>query len=499
MSPARHNIKSLSGRIFSWVLIFTLVVIAVFGVIATCIYYLTYEDDAETALKEDASSAAEYLNSVPSADVISALEEQFSGITRYTLINTDGTVLFDSSADASTMGNHADRPEVQLAFKTGEASLVRYSETLGTDTIYAAVALDDGSVLRLSETRHSLLAFLSALLLPLIVVFVVVALLVLLLSRYLTRRIMEPIDALDFSSPLENEIYTEMNPLLVRIDEQQQQLIQQNKELAEAENVRRDFSSNVSHEMKTPLQVISGYAELMKNGQVDAADQQKFAGLIYDEAQSMRLLIDDVLMLSRLDESAFGDDDVPIDIYQLACRVAKRLEGFAAEQNVTIQLEGEEASIKGNETLAEVMLYSLVENAIRYNRSGGSVLISVQRERTREAFANIDRGMTPQQANLLRRGAAEDAPPYAEREQVTVCIADTGVGIPEELRDKVFERFYRVDKSRSKETGGTGLGLAIVKHAVIYHGGTIQVEDNEPQGTKFIMQFPSATQPQTLE
>ncbi len=493
MNPSHRKVKSLSGRIFSRVLVFTLVVLAVFGVVATSIYYVAYERDAEAALEEDAMAAAQRLDSASPDEGSRILGEQFDGVTRYTLIAEDGTVLFDSAADASKMDNHADRPEVQQALQTGEATVVRYSETLGTDTVYAAVALDDGSVLRLAETRHSLLAFLGSLLLPLAVAFVVVALLVLLLSRYLTKRIMEPIDALDFTSPLQNEIYTEMDPLLARIDEQQQQLKQQNRELAEASNMRRDFSSNVSHEMKTPLQVISGYSELMKDDVADPADQRKFAELIYDEAQSMRLLIDDVLVLSRLDESAFSDDDTPLDVRRIADQVATRLQGFADDRNVSVQVEGEPARIMGNEALFESMLYNLVDNAIRYNESGGSVLVEVRRELTREIFANVDCGMTPQQADLIRRGAADDAPPHAAREQVVVCVSDTGAGIPEDLRDKVFERFYRVEKSRSKETGGTGLGLAIVKHAVVYHDGTIRIEGNDPRGSRFVLRFPGLT------
>ena len=177
---------------------------------------------------------------------------------------------------------------------------MRYSETLGTDTVYAAVKLDDGSIVRLSETRHSLLSFLSEMLMPVLIALIVAVALVFLLSKILTSRIMKPIDALDFANPLDNEIYEEMDPLLIRIDEQQRQLKQQNSELAEAENMRRDFSSNVSHEMKTPLQVISGYAELMKNDMVQPSDRQKFAALIYDEAQTMRSLINDVLTLSKL-------------------------------------------------------------------------------------------------------------------------------------------------------------------------------------------------------
>ena len=247
---------------------------------------------------------------------------------------------------------------------------MRYSETLGTDTVYAAEKLSDGRILRLSETRHSLFAFLGEMLVPTLFALVVVAGLVFLLSRLLTRHIMKPIDALDMAEPLENDIYGEMVPLLQRIDDQQAQLKKQNKELAEAESMRRDFSSNVSHEMKTPLQVISGYAELMKNDMVLPEDRQKFAGLIYDEAQAMRGLINDVLTLSKLDESAFAREERPIDVTSVARRMAGRLESFAADEGVSISVKGASAHINGSETLAEEMLYNLIENAVRYNHAG---------------------------------------------------------------------------------------------------------------------------------
>ena len=279
MSPTHFKVKSLSGKIFTSVLAFTLAVIVALSVTMTTIYYLSYEHDAETELAASAQDAARYLNATPSSENAPALKEQFSGLTRYTLIDADGTVLFDSAADTDAMDNHADRPEVQEAADMGEAVTMRYSETLGTDTVYAAVKLDDGSIVRLSETRHSLLSFLSEMLMPVLIALIVAVALVFLLSKILTSRIMKPIDALDFANPLDNEIYEEMDPLLIRIDEQQRQLKQQNSELAEAENMRRDFSSNVSHEMKTPLQVISGYAELMKNDMVQPSDRQKFAAL----------------------------------------------------------------------------------------------------------------------------------------------------------------------------------------------------------------------------
>ncbi len=488
MSPTHFKVKSLAGKIFTSVLAFTLAVIVVLAVAMTTIYYVSYERDAEADIAASAQDAADYLNRTPSSENVEALSEQFAGLTRYTLIAADGAVLFDSAADAASMDNHADRPEVREAGADGEAVISRYSQTLETDTIYAAVRLDDGSIVRLAETRHSLLAFLGNMLVPVLVALVAAAALAFLLSKALTSRIMKPIDALDFSDPLENEIYEEMDPLLMRIDEQQRQLKQQNRELAEAENMRRDFSSNVSHEMKTPLQVISGYAELMKNDMVNPADRQKFAGLIYEEAQTMRSLINDVLTLSKLDESAFDSDGAAeVDLLAVARRVAGRLDSFAAEQGVEVRVSGEPARIAGSAVLAEEMLYNLIENGVRYNRPGGEVTMEVHVEKKAvmgdAAPATEAPGAGEPEAGEARSGGGRTA---------VVRVGDTGPGIPEELRDKVFERFFRVDKSRSKETGGTGLGLAIVKHAVMYHGGTIEVEGREGEGTTFVLRFPEA-------
>ena len=477
MGPTSDRVKSLSGRIFTSVLLFTLGIVLAFAVVLTSIFYYSYEHDAERALADAASRAAAYLDDAPSADVTTLLSQQFSGVTRYTLISENGLVLYDSQANADQMDNHASRPEVSQAARAGEAVSMRYSETLGTDTVYAAEKLSDGRIVRLSETRHSLFAFLGEMLLPVLVALVVAAGLVFLLSRVLTRHIMKPIDALDMAEPLENEIYEEMVPLLRRIDDQQALLKKQNKELAEAESMRRDFSSNVSHEMKTPLQVISGYAELMKNDMVLPGDRQKFAGLIYDEAQAMRGLINDVLTLSKLDESAFTREDLPIDVRGVADRMADRLSSFAADQGVSVQVTGDAAFIRGSETLAEEMLYNLIENGVRYNRKGGTVSVCVAKRPVKAVDVVAFR----------EAGAEGDI-----QELVEVRVSDTGPGVPENMREKIFERFFRLDKSRSKETGGTGLGLAIVKHAVQYHHGVIFVEGKLGEGTTFVMQFPGA-------
>ena len=454
------KVKSLAGRIFISVLAFVLVTIIAVALVLTSVFYLFSAGEGEDNLMRQAREAAAMLQDAPDDQAeVDELSCQFDGEIRYTLINADGDVLFDSDADEGVMENHANRPEFVEARERGEALSVRFSSTLQTDTVYAAVLLDDGDVIRLSESRASLVAFMSSMVVPAIIITLVAAVLAFAVSRLLTKHIMKPIDALDFANPLENEIYEEMDPLLFRIDEQQRQLKQQNIELAQAESMRRDFSSNVSHEMKTPLQVISGYAELMKNDMVDPEDRRKFAGLIYDEAQAMRLLINDVLTLSRLDETTLQQTDAkPIDLAALARRVRMRLESFAAEKVVRVKVTGDPAYIMGNETMAEEMLYNLLENSIRYNRTGGEVHMAISREK-------------PQPGNIVVR------------------VSDTGRGIPEEYREKIFERFFRVDKSRSKDTGGTGLGLAIVKHTVLYHHGTIKVESEEGKGTTFTLRF----------
>ncbi len=495
MTPTHEKVKSLSGKIFATVLAFTLAVIVVMSLALTCVFYFSSEHSGEQRLLAQARNAAAYLDSTSSEENVALLEEQFAGLVRFTLISADGEVLYDSAVDEeSQLENHADRPEVIEAESLGEGTVSRYSQTLGTDTVYAAVLLDDGSIVRLSETRSSLLSFIGSLIVPIVLSLVVAALLVLLLSRMLTRRIMKPIDALDFAHPLDNEIYEEMDPLLIRIDQQQQQLKAQNKELARAESMRRDFSANVSHEMKTPLQVIAGYAELMKNGMVPPEDIAKFSGLIYEESQAMRSLINDVLTLSRLDESAFESDNVAyVDLRATADRVAGRLATLSEKRSVTVRVVGEHVIMPGNETLIEEMFYNLIENGIRYNHEGGRVTLTItsqdldgnlvvgesERERARQQLLTRAYGTKP----------ADDSENVVHR-LITIRAEDNGPGIPPEKREKIFQRFYRLEKSRSKETGGTGLGLAIVKHAVMYHNGTIDVEGDVGEGTTFILKFP---------
>lgn len=253
-----------------------------------------------------------------------------------------------------------------------------------------------------------------------------------------------------------------------------QSALERNKELARAEKMRREFSANVSHEMKTPLQVISGYAELMANGLVPPEDVPRFAQLIYEESQAMRALIDDVLILSRLDEMGPGEDETaPVNLKEVAERVVERLTKLAADAGVTVRLKADPVVIQGNETLLKQMIYNLVENAIRYNREDGRVLVEVYEE---EIPAGESAADGPGASGPVRLGI--------------VRVNDTGAGIPADKLEKIFERFYRLEKSRSKELGGTGLGLAIVKHAALYHGGEVFVESEEDAGTRFTVRLP---------
>lgn len=460
------DVPSLSGRIFRSILVFTLVGIVAFALALAAIFYVSLEHKAADDLLAQAHRAAIYLDGTEPDQRRAVLEEQFDGNVRYTLIGADGTVLFDSSANAGSspqMENHSNRPEVQAALADGEGATSRFSATVGTDTLYAAAPLSDGSVIRLAETRDSIVAFFAnGLMVPVAFTLLAAVVLVLALSRLLTRNLMRPLDRIDVSAPLENAAYAEMEPLLRRIDSQQRTLRAQNAELALAESLRRDFSANVSHEMKTPLQVISGYAELMANGMVPAEEVRNFGGVIYQESQAMRALINDVLILSRLDEKALGSEEASaVNLASVADRAVKRLEKLAQDTGVSVQLSARPIEVHGNETLLEQMIHNLVENAIRYNRVGGHVMVEVSREAGADGHATA-----------------------------VVRVNDTGPGIPADAQEKVFERFYRLDKSRSKETGGTGLGLAIVKHAALHHGGSVTLESEENQGARFTVHLP---------
>ena len=387
--------------------------------------------------------------------------------TRLTLIDPDGTVVFDSVQDASLLGNHADRPEVRAAREGGSGSAVRSSSTLSQVLLYGAQRLESGQVLRLSLTRSGALGALANLLPVAVLILVALVALCYAVSNALARRLVAPLDTVDPSHPLEHgeDAYVELLPLLRRMDEQRRQIDEQVLRLSDNDRMRVEFTANVTHELKTPLTSISGYAELIETGLAAPADVPEFARRIHEEAQHLTSLVNDILTLSKMDEAERVDGALgtcePVDLAQVAQSVVGRLTSRAADADVTFELVGADRPVNalGMPKLIDQIIYNLCDNATRYNRPGGVITVTT--------------------------GVAQDGRPY-------VSVADTGIGIAPENLEKVFARFYRVDASRSRQTGGTGLGLAIVKHAARCHDARLDISSELGTGTTITVSFHGA-------
>jgi two-component system phosphate regulon sensor histidine kinase PhoR len=478
--------KRLSTTIFAAVLAFVLVVVGAAVSIVTYIYYLSYEEATFDNLTELAESAATELDIYDSDKRINVLQLQIPSTIRATLVDADGTVLYDSMyGTANDTADILSRPEVQEALDKGESSIIRYSETLADDTFYAAVRLTDGQVVRLAKTSSSVRALFWSLVPSVACILIGVVLLSLLVALGLTRVIMRPFEQNQGEiKPVEDVVYAEMVPFMSRLTEQQNRLKKQNEQLMLAEDLRNDFTAGVQHEMKTPLQVVSGYSELLKSGKVDQADVVRFSSIIYDETQSMRDLIDDVLVLSRLDQPIWkdseNDPDEDVDLLVLARQAEKHLTLLAESKGINLEVHGECAIVHGNEALLWQIISNLTSNAIRYSETGAHVELSVSMQTDINAVASTINAADAADAALVM------VPP---RTHAVVRVKDTGIGIESSEMDKIFQRFYRVEKSHSKENGGTGLGLAIVKHAADYHNAQIKVESEPGVGSIFTVLF----------
>ncbi len=374
------------------------------------------------------------------------------GSSRVTCVSPDGEVVYDTAADAGTMENHGQREEIREAFGEGEGHSVRYSATLTEKTDYYARRLKDGSVLRISRTSITLGAIVIGMQQPIMLVLAIALVLSAVLALRLSENIVKPINGLDLEDPLGNEVYEELSPLLKRIDKQNQEL---GRAYTLAQQDRIEFTANVSHELKTPLQSIMGTAELLENGMVREEDVPGFAAKMRREAARMVTLVEDIIRLSQLDTG----DSLPVEtvhLFEVAKEVRSSLSDAARRRHIILLLKGEDVAVTGVYRLIMEILYNLCDNAIKYNKRGGTVHIGIREEESR----------------------------------AVITVKDTGIGIPPGDQSHVFERFYRIDKSRSKQSGGTGLGLSIVKHAVQYHNGEIRLKSTPGKGTEITVFLP---------
>ena len=516
----------------------------------------------ESMLTKELKSEAEYIAKA----VDQAGEDYLSAINSYdariTLISPDGTVLFDSVADPSSMGNHLGREEVQKALKYGAGESSRISNTFTEKTYYYAVKTANGDILRLSNTQFSIFQLLLSLLQPMAFVCAAALIIAAVLSSKVSKSIVAPINSIDLENPENSEVYDELSPLLTKIANQKKAIDRQIKEAMknqerfriisenmsegfavtdseghlltynkvllnilgmeekdtsnilkynrsnefikcmeevldgrhsectinvgqsiysvmanpvfdgtsvigsvivlfditskiEGEKMRREFTANVSHELKTPLTSISGFAEIIKNGGLPREVVEDFSVSIYEEAQRLITLVNDIIKLSKLDEESSIYSFEQVDLHDVANRVVSRLKNDAEGRNLTVSVIGGSATVPAVLQITEEMIYNLVDNAIKYNKEGG----------------NID---------ILINDSQSSA---------SIIVRDTGIGIPLSHQSRVFERFYRVDKSHSKEIGGTGLGLSIVKHGAMYMGASVKLESEEGKGTSVCITF----------
>ena len=403
-----------------------------------------------TTVEEEIHREADYISKavqISGTEYLNQMDEVRAN-TRITWISAEGTVLYDSTEDEHTFENHKNRPEVKKAFAKGEGEDIRKSDTIGEEMCYYAEKMPDGTVLRVSRTMNSAMKSAFHILPFMIFLALIMIVTAWLLSKWQIECLIRPINTLDLENPLEQEMYPELQPLLERIE-------QSNKEKEAVAAMRREFSANVSHELKTPLTSISGYAEIMKDGLVRPEDMQHFSEKIYQEASRLITLVEDIIKLSRLDEGRVELEKEEVDLYELSREIISRLAPQAAKNRVRLELTGESVKYTGIRQILDEMIYNITENAIKYNNPGGKV--------------SVWAGNTLQGKKVV--------------------VTDNGIGIPEDQIDRIFERFYRVDKSHSKERGGTGLGLSIVKHGVILHHGEVHVESKLGEGTRMELVF----------
>ena len=448
------RIKKMSKRIFLNMFIISSVVIALTTILTVVIVYKSFSNQNIAALKGEltATSSGVELNGV-------AFLKSLSGKHRITLVDSSGKVLFDNRNDINSLGNHNDREEIREARENGTGYSERYSDTLSRKTINVTKLLNNGDILRLSEDMSTVWSTLMDTIFPMICVMVFAILIAAYMAGRVSKAVTTPINQIDLNEPDREKVYDEIEPLIDKIIKQNNQIDKQieqlNMEHEKQDNLRRDFTANVSHELKTPLTSISGFAEIIQNGMVKEEDITRFAGKIHSEAQRLIILVGDIIKLSQLDGKDIAVKMEPIDLYETSQAVMGHLEAAAEKRNIKMFLSGKHLVITGAEQIIEEMIFNLIDNAIKYNKTGGKIYV-----------------------NILKND-----------DGINLSVEDTGIGIKDEDIGRIFERFYRADKSHSKEIGGTGLGLSIVKHGANFHNAKVFVKSKYKEGTKITILF----------
>lgn len=550
----------MTKRIFKSIILASVIVLLASGGLTMGVLYNHFGDQLEEELRTE----AEFLSIAVEKEGMSAFDSLPADSERITYIDTDGTVLFDNRSNTENMENHLDREEIQKAMAEGSGTAVRKSDTLSQKTLYYAIRLDDGTILRVSSVQYNLTGLLGGMIQPLLIILIIMLILAGVIASRLARNIVNPLNRLDLDHPEENQTYEEVAPLLTKINRQQKTLqteiseakrqqeefsiitdnmeegflvidshtevlsynssalkllgareqdarqsvlalnrsesfqktvervlggqhvisnqefqgitcqvaanpvFQDGKvtgavilildvtEKMKGEQMRREFTANVSHELKTPLTSISGFAEIISDGFVKPEDTKKFAGRIFKEAQRLITLVNDVIKISQLDEGKLPYEKENVDLYDAVRETFLRIEEHAKAEGVHLYLYGPHIKSNTVKTILDEIIYNLCDNGVKYNKKGGSLTVTISQQ----------------------------------REQPVITVEDTGIGISEEDQKRIFERFYRVDKSHSKAIGGTGLGLSIVKHGTMFLGADVKVESTPGEGSRFILTLP---------
>lgn len=439
----------MKKKINSQMLVIVAIAIISTAVLSIAVFYEVFKREMMGSLATYAKLIGSTIETGDTDDLASAFADRNGifdseklGELRLTLIDADGEVLFDTSADEGDMPNHGDRPEIIQAFEEGNGQAVRHSDTLEKNTFYYAVLMENGMVIRVAKEASSVWSILKSAFPVLGVIIVLTFGACFVLTHFLVRSLIAPIEGVanNMDHIEDVAVYKELQPFVTTIKKQHEDILK-------SAMMRQEFTANVTHELKTPLTSISGYSELIENGMADGEDVSRFAGEIHRNAKRLLSLINDTLRLSELDSGAAEIQFEDVDLYEIAKSCMNMLSLHASENDVAFHIKGGETHINANKSMVEELVYNLCDNAIRYNREGGNVWIVV------------------------------------DAEERSILVSDDGIGISEENQQRIFERFYRVDKSRSKKTGGTGLGLAIVKHIAEQHNAKIELTSAEKIGT----------------